>query len=345
VLMFLPQIALLFFFISVLEDSGYLARPAFLMDRMIPRVGLNAHAFIPLLSSFACAIPGIMATRTIRDRRDRLATIMVAPLMTCSARLPVYTLLIAVFFPDLPVLGFFSSRGLILLALYFGGIVAALAVAWSLRNWLLRGERSPLILEMPSYKIPRVRNIGLTVWHSAWEFVKRAGTIILVITILFWFLATHPGPPGEPSDRGARSVQHSYVGQLGTALEPALRPLGFNWKIGVGILSSFAAREVIISTLGTIYQVESGDDQLGSLRQSMLADTDPRTGRPVWSPLVATSLLVFFVFACMCVSTLVTIYSETGKIGWALFVLAYTFALAYLASMAVYQGGLALGFV
>ncbi len=358
VLVFLPQIILLFFFIALLEDTGYMARAAFLMDRIMSRVGLNGQAFIPLLSSFACAIPGILATRTIRDRRDRLVTIAVAPLMTCSARLPVYTLIIAAFFPDVQVLGPLSSRGLILFGLYFGGIFAALAVALALRRSLLRGEKSPLLLEMPSYKLPNARNVLVTLWERSWSFVKRAGTIILVITILLWFLMTHPGnaeladgmrAQGQDEAQVQRGlVRASYLGQFGRTIEPAVRPLGFDWKIGVGLISSFAAREVIISTLGTVYFVGEGGGEGGgsvSLRESMRADVDPVTGRPVWTPLVATSLLVFFVLACMCFPTLITIYGETGKLGWPLFVLVYTFALAYIASLAVYQGGLALGFV
>ena len=354
VLVFLPQIVILFFFIALLEDSGYMARAAFLMDRIMSRVGLNGHAFIPLLSSFACAIPGIMATRTIRDRRDRIATIMVAPLMTCSARLPIYTLLIAAFFPEHAVLGILSSRGLILLGLYFGGIVAALSVAWALKRWLLRGERSPLLLEMPSYKIPNARNVGLTMWERSWSFIKRAGTLILVISVLLWFLITHPHNPELADELRAQGadesriqqelVRASYAGQFGRALEPVIRPLGFDWKIGVGLISSLAAREVIISTLGTFYFAGAEDKESASLRAAMMADINPDTGKKVWTPLVATSLLLFFVFACMCISTLVTIYAETRNLRWPLLVFAYSLVLAYLASLAVYQGGLILGF-
>jgi ferrous iron transport protein B len=354
VLAFLPQIVILFFFIALLEDSGYMARAAFLMDKLMSRVGLNGQAFIPLLSSFACAIPGIMATRTIRERRDRLTTILVAPLMTCSARLPVYTLFIAAFFPEEPVFGVLSSRGLILLGLYLGGIVAALSSAWLLRRSFLRGEKTPLLLEIPSYKLPRARNVGLTLWDSSWEFVKRAGSIILIISVLVWFLASHPTNGvlrekleaegiGE-AEIASRLVADSYLGRFGKMIEPAMKPLGFDWKISVGLVSSFAAREVIISTLGTIYFAGSAEDAPVTLDEAMHADVYPGTDRPVWTPLTATSLLVFFVFACMCISTLVSILIETRNIGWPLFVVAYTFALAYLASLVVYQGGLALGF-
>ena len=353
VLVFLPQIALLFFFIALLEDTGYMARAAFLMDQAMGKVGLNGHAFIPLLSSFACAIPGIIATRTIRERRDRLVTIMVAPLMTCSARLPVYTLLITAFFPERMIFGFLSVRGLILLGLYFGGIFAALVAAWLLKLSLLRGARSPLLLEMPSYKVPSARNVGLTMWDSSWSFLKRAGSIILVLTIILWFLISHPA--NDELARRLRAeglseaqvqselVRSSYMGQVGQAIEPAIRPLGFDWKIGVGLITATAAREMIIGTLGIIYNVEASESESPDLQAAMLSDIDPATGGKVWTPLVASSLLVFFVLACMCFSTLVTIYGETRNLGWPLFVLVYTFALAYLASLAVYQGGLALG--
>lgn len=355
VLVFLPQIVLLFFFIALLEDTGYMARAAFLMDRIMGRVGLNGHAFIPLLSSFACAIPGIMATRTIKDNRDRLVTIMVAPLMTCSARLPVYMLLIAAFFPADHLFGFISLRGLIMLGLYLGGIAAALMAAWVMKRFILKGERSPLLLEMPSYKLPNARNIGLTIWDSSASFVKRAGTIILVITIMLWFLITHPADPAREQELTAQGlspqqvqvemIRNSYMGTFGRLIEPAIAPLGYDWKIGVGLISSFAAREVIISTLGTIYSSSAGEEDTATLSSAMVSDINPETGTAVWTPLVAASVLVFFIFACMCMSTLITIYNETKSLRWPAFVFGYTLILAYGAAFIVYQGGRALGFV
>ena len=354
VLVFLPQIALLFFFIAMLEDTGYMARAAFLMDKVMGSVGLNGHAFIPLLSSFACAVPGILATRTIANRRDRLVTILIAPLMACSARLPVYSLLIAAFFPEYIILGFISLRGLILFSLYFGGVVVALIAAGVLRLTLLRGERSPLLLEMPSYKIPRLRNVGLSLWQNSWAFVKRAGSVILVITIILWYLLSHPANDGLADQLRAQGhpeaevqetlVRSSYMGQIGTALEPAIRPLGYDWKIGVGLVSAMAAREVIIGTMAIIYNAQYPEVKHVDLKAAMLADRDSATGKKVWTPLVAASLLTFFVFACMCTSTLVVIYKESGSFWWVLLVLAYTFALAYVAALVVYQGGAAMGF-
>ena len=354
VLVFLPQIALLFFFIAMLEDTGYMARAAFLMDKVMGSVGLNGHAFIPLLSSFACAVPGILATRTIANRRDRMVTILIAPLMACSARLPVYMLLIAAFFPEHLLFGFISLHGAILFSLYFGGIAVALTAAGLLRLTLLKGERSPLLLEMPSYKIPRLRNIVFSLWQNSWAFVKRAGSVILVITIIVWYLLSHPVNNGLAEELRAAGkpemqvqetlVRSSYMGQIGFALEPAIRPLGYDWKIGVGLISAMAAREVIIGTMAIIYNAQYPEIKQVDLKQAMLADRDPATGKKVWTPLVAASLLTFFVFACMCTSTLIVIYKESGSIWWVLLVIAYTFALAYVAALAVYQGGAALGF-
>ncbi len=354
VLTFLPQIVLLFFFVSLLEESGYMARAAFLMDRVMGRVGLSGHSFIPLLGSFACAVPGILATRTIRDRRNRLVTTLLTPLMPCSARLPLYALLIAAFFPERMLLGFVSLRGMILLLLYIGGVVAALFVAWILKHTLLKDEKTTLLLEMPSYKVPSLRNVGLAIWDSGWSFIRRAGSIILILTIIFWFLISHPAnnelanslrlQGASETEVQRQLVRSSYIGQFGLMIEPAILPLGFDWKIGVGLTTAMAAREVIIGTLAIIYNTESTGEGSLNLKNAMLSDVDPQTGRQVWTPLVAASVLAFFVFACMCTSTLVTIYTETRSIGWTVFVLAYTFALAFLASLAVYQGGLALGF-
>lgn len=352
IIIFLPQIIILFFFISILEDTGYMARAAFLQDRIMSKAGLNGHSFIPLLSSFACAVPGIMATRTIRSEKDRLVTIMVAPLMTCSARLPVYTLLIGAFFPKETLFGFIDIRGIVMTALYLGGIVSALFVAWVLKKLLVKGPRSPLILEMPSYKFPRIKNVGITIWNSVFSFMKRAGTIILLLTIILWFLVSHPAGVEMEKELAAKGMssaeirmektKHSYLGTIGQTIEPVIAPLGYDWKIGVGLISAFAAREVIVGTMAIIYSAGSEEkvEELGTaLKSDKYAD-----GTLVWTPLVAVSLLEFFIFACMCSSTLVTIYKETNTLKWPTFVFLYTLGLAYLASFIVYQGGKLLGF-
>ena len=351
IIIFLPQIIILFFFISILEDTGYMARAAFLQDRIMSKAGLNGHSFIPLLSSFACAVPGIMATRTIRSDKDRLITIMVAPLMTCAARLPVYTLLIGAFFPKRTVLGFMDLRGIVMTMLYLGGIASALLVAWIIKKLLVKGPRSPLILEMPSYKFPRAKNVLITIWNSAWSFLKRAGSIILLLTIILWFLVSHPSGEAlekelaakgfEPSEIQMEMTKNSYLGSLGQFIEPAIKPLGYDWKIGVGLVSAFAAREVIVGTMAIIYSTGSEEEveELGAaLKADKYAD-----GSPVWTPLVAVSLLVFFIFACMCSSTLVTIYKETNTLKWPAFVFLYTLGLAYLFSFIVFQGGKLIG--
>lgn len=351
IVVFLPQIIILFFFISILEDTGYMARAAFLQDRIMSKAGLNGHSFIPLLSSFACAVPGIMATRTIRSDKDRLITIMVAPLMTCAARLPVYTLLIGAFFPKKTVLGFMDLRGIVMTMLYLGGIASALLVAWIIKKLLVKGPRSPLILEMPSYKFPRVKNIAITIWNSAWSFMKRAGTIILLLTVILWFLVSHPS--GEElrkeleatgmsrADIQMEITKNSYLGSLGQLVEPVIKPLGYDWKIGVGLISAFAAREVIVGTMAIIYSTGS-EEAVEELGAALRADKY-KNGQHVWTPLVAVSLLVFFIFACMCSSTLVTIFKETNTLKWPVFVFLYTLGLAYFFSFIVYQGGKLLG--
>jgi len=365
---FLPQLVILFFFLALLEDSGYMARAAFIMDRVMGAVGLPGRAFLPLLSSFACAIPGIMATRTIENRNDRLTTILIAPFMSCSARLPVYALLIGAFIPDRHWLGFIGLRGLTLLALYLFGIVAALAVAWVLKRTVLRGRRPLYVMELPPYRIPTWRSVLLTIRNRCLLFLKRAGTVILAVSILLWFLATYPA--GHPETRALEAraktaaaaghvaeaaqledaaagaaLRHSFAGMLGQAIEPAIRPLGFDWKIGIGLISSFAAREVMVSTMATIYNLESGggNDAEASLRGILPGVTDDRTGLPVYTPLVAISLMVFFALACQCMSTVAIVRRETNSWRWPIFMLVLMNAMAWGASFAVFQGGRLLG--
>jgi ferrous iron transport protein B len=353
VLEFLPQIAILFLLLTLLEDVGYLARAAFLVDRVMRGVGLHGKAFIPLMSSFACAIPGIMATRTIENRRDRLVTILVAPLISCSARLPVYALMIGAFIPD-------GWRSATLLGLYLLSIGAALAAAALLRGTLFRGETSAFLLELPPYKLPRLRYVLQQLGSRCAVFVRQAGTVILAISVVLWFLAWFPrdesiareaesriaaGQPEEGVRRWEAQAQseQSVVGRIGRAMEPALRPLGFDWKIGVGILTSFAAREVLVSTLGIVYGVGDPGESDAELKERLRAERRA-DGTPAFTWLTALSLMVFFVLACQCMSTLAVVKRETNSWRWPLFMFGYMTVLAYLGSLAVYQGGLALGF-
>jgi ferrous iron transport protein B len=323
VLVFLPQILLLFLFIGILEDSGYLARAAVIADRTMARVGLQGKSFIPLLSAYACAVPAIMATRTIENKRDRIATILIAPFMTCSARLPVYTLIIAAFLPDRPFIGpLLGTRAAALLGLYVLGFVAAVVTARLLKSSILRSEHTPFVLEMPPYRCPTLRSLGLRVTERAQVFLKRAGTVILGVSFLLWLLASLPLVHGVPPP-----IEHSFAGQLGHTIEPVIRPLGFNWKIGVGLVCSLAAREVIVSTLGTIYGMEPGKDDV-SLQHALQRDL---------SPAGAASLLVFFAFAMQCMSTLAVVRRETGGWKWPAIQFAYMSALAYVSSFVVYQ--------
>jgi ferrous iron transport protein B len=333
VIAFVPQIALLFGLLYLLEDVGYLARAAFVVDRLMGRVGLEGRAFVALLSSYACAVPGIMATRTIPSPRDRLVTILVAPLMTCSARLPVYALLIGAFVPAVPVWGPFRLQGLVLLALYMTGGVSALIVAALLKRTLLPSAALPFYLELPSYRMPTAKLWISQVWKSAWSFLKRAGTIILTVSVVLWVLLhfprTEPPPDASPAEAARLTLEHSFAGAAGHAIEPVIAPLGFDWKIGVGLLASLAAREVIVATLAQIYASSDADV---SLRAAIRADVNPDTGRPVFDPPTVAALLVFFVFALQCLSTLAVMARETGGWRWPAFAFGYLLALAYAAS-------------
>ncbi|MBI3920895.1 MAG: ferrous iron transport protein B [Armatimonadetes bacterium] len=346
VVVFLPQILFLFLFLAVLDDSGYLARAAFIMDKLMSSVGLHGRSFIPLMSSFACAIPGIMATRTIDNRRDRLLTILLAPLMSCSARLPVYTLMIAAFIPNTRVWGFFRLPGLALLSMYLLGILMATAVGWLFRQTLFPGKPAPFLMELPPYRSPALRNVAITMWEQGWQFLSRAGTIILSISIVLWFLASYPHyrpKPGEsPAAVAGAQIRHSYAGRLGRLIEPVVQPLGFDWKIGIGLVGSFAAREVLISTLSTVYNVGNADESSVTLREALRRERRP-DGRPVYTPLVAVCLMVYFVLAFQCVSTLAVVKRETNSWGWPLFMMGYLTTLAYVVTFALYQVGKAMG--
>jgi ferrous iron transport protein B len=337
VVIFLPQILILFFFLGLLEDTGYMARAAFIMDRLMSKVGLHGKSFIPMLSSFACAIPGIMATRTIENRKDRLVTILVAPLMSCSARLPVYTLMIAVL---LPVENLFIKAG-IMLSMYLTGLVAALVMAWIFKRTLLKSETPMLLLELPPYRWPSFRTILLRMWERGWIFLRRAGTVILALSIILWALLTYPKPT-NPEAKPAEAIAHSFGGRMGHTIEPLIRPLGYDWKIGVGLIGSFAAREVFVGTMGIVYNIEDADETSAPLRDTMMAEKHP-DGRPVFTPLVCIGLMVFYVLAMQCVSTVAIVRRETNSWSWPLFQIAYMTALAWFGAFIVYQGGRLLG--
>ncbi len=364
VVVFLPQILLLFLFISLLEDSGYMARAAFLMDKLMSRVGLHGKAFLPLISSFACAIPGIMATRTIESRRDRFATILIAPFMSCSARLPVYTLMIATFFAGQTVLGFISLGAVLMLAMYALGILVAVAVAAILKRTLLKAPPPPFLMELPPYRLPNLRTVFQNMLTRAWLFLKRAGTVILAISIILWALMYFPrlgsppyeggvdaasadgvvlSPAPEPSSE-AEQLKNSFAGKLGHTIEPVIKPLGFDWKIGVALIASFAAREVLVSTLSIIYNVGKDEDAQSETLVSAVRDAKTDDGRPAWTPLTALTLMVFFVLAMQCMSTIAVVRRETNSWSWPLFMLGYMTAIAYIGAFITYQGGKALGF-
>jgi len=349
VLVFLPQIAILFLFIGLLEHSGYMARAAFLMDRLMRRVGLHGKSFIPMLSGYACAVPGIMATRTIEDPKDRLATILVVPLMSCSARLPVYTLLIGTFVPATSLIPGLTLQGATMLAMYLLGTVVALGMAALFKRTLLKGPVRPMILELPPYRWPSLRSLGVSVAQRCQLFLRRAGTVILSLSILLWAMATYPKVADDatrsPEAQQEAQLAHSVLGRIGQGIEPLVRPLGYDWKIGVSIAASFAAREVFVSTMGTIYGVGSEDET--ALRERLLAERRP-DGAPAYTPLIAVGLMVFYVFALMCISTVAVTVREAGggRIGWqwAAIQFAYMLGLAYGAAWLVYAGGRALGF-
>ncbi len=338
VVIFLPQILILFLFIGLLESTGYMARAAFIMDRLMSRVGLNGKSFIPLLSSHACAIPGIMATRTIEDPKDRLVTILVAPLMSCSARLPVYLLMIAALVPGdtVPLL---TKIGLMLL-MYGLGVGGAFFFAWLFKRTLLKGEPPMMIMELPPYRFPSWLNVLQQMLERAWIFLRRAGTVILGISIVLWFLAAYPKAPEgtTPTDQLAQS----FAGRAGHAIEPVIKPLGFDWQIGIGLISSFAAREVFVSTMSVVFNTEATDDDTEPLRQALLKAKWP-DGRALFTPLTCFSLMIFYVFAMQCMSTIAIVKRETNSWRWPLFQTAYMTGTAWLLSLLVYQIGTALG--
>jgi ferrous iron transport protein B len=376
VVIFLPQILILFFFLGLLEDTGYMARAAFIMDRIMKRVGLSGRSVVPMLSGFACAVPGIMATRTIDNQRDRLVTIMVVPLMTCAARLPVYTLLISAFIPAGALFGVVGYQGLTLLLLYVLGVVFATAAAWVLKRFVGRGESSVFVMELPPYRMPRLRDVLWRMVERSRLFLTRAGTIIFAVAVVLWFLASYPEAGSKPEiearraeltqllsaaaegkrsaeleaglaalddEQAAYALSESAMGHMGRFIEPAIAPLGYDWKIGVALVASLAAREVAVSALGTIYSIQDADETSLPLVERMRADVDRRTGKPSWTPLVAASLMIFFVIACQCLATVAVVKRETASWRWPLFLFGYMTALAWAAAFVTYQGGSLLG--
>ena len=331
VIVFLPQILILFFFILLLEDSGYLPRAAFLLDTLMGKVGLSGRAFIPLLSSFACAIPGVMATRTIANWKDRLATIMVAPLMTCSARLPVYALLIGAFVPNRDV-GWFNLRGLTLFGLYVAGVASAMGVAWVFKKVWMKSRYQPLMLELPPYRMPGLRNLLLGLWERGRIFMRRVGTIIFSLMVLLWFLSTYPSPP---LGAAGPAIQYSLAGMLGQALQHVFAPIGFNWQISIALVPGLAAREVAVGALGTVYSMSAAGNAVADSLSPVIAQG--------WSLATAYSLLAWYVFAPQCISTLVVVKRETNSWRYPLIMAAYLFALAYVAAFITYRSTLWLG--
>lgn len=350
VLIFIPQIAILFAFISILEESGYMSRVVFLMDKIMRKVGLSGKSVVPLISGMACAIPAIMATRNIENLKERLITIFVTPLISCSARLPVYTILIALVIPEQHVFGFLNVQGLVLLGLYLLGFGSALISAWLLKKVIKTKQRSFLIMELPTYKKPRWKNVGLSIFEKVQTFAFEAGKIIVAISIVLWVLASY-GPSKEMdaaeevvtssfkgkdysdneylSRLAAYKLEHSYAAILGKAIEPAIKPLGFDWKIGIALVTSFAAREIFVGTMATLYSVQAGGDEVTSLKQKMKNEVNPETGQPVFTLPVGLSLMIFYVFAMQCMSTLAIVYRETKSLKWPVLQTIYMSGLAY----------------
>ncbi|HHW4679012.1 MAG TPA: ferrous iron transporter B [Xylella sp.] len=333
VVMFLPQILILFAFILVLEESGYLPRAAFLLDRPMVLAGLSGRSFIPLLSSFACAVPGIMSTRSIQDPRDRLATMLVAPLMTCSARLPVYTLLIGAFVPPKLLWGPINQQGVVLFGLYMAGILSALVVSWTIKKWRRDKSEHPLLLELPSYRLPHLRDVVLGLWERAAIFLKRVGGIILALTVLLWFLLSFPEPPSGVTDP---AIHYSFAGRIGHVLAVFFAPLGFSWQICIALIPGLAAREVAVSSLATVYALSASNEDMAVRALSPVIQDG-------WSLATALSLLVWYIYAPMCISTLATIKRETNSWKYMAMTAGYLFGLAYLAALATYQVALLLG--
>jgi ferrous iron transport protein B len=342
ILIFLPQILFLMFFLTILEDTGYMARVAFMMDKVMNKIGLHGKSVLPLMSGYACAIPGIMASRTIDNWKERLVTIMVLPLMSCSARLPIYTLMIGAFIPNITILGVLNLQGVTMVMMYFLGTFTAMLIAAFISHFISESGSSSFVMEMPPYRMPLSVSIFRDIINRGKLFIVNAGKIIMAISIVLWLLASFPKSDfhGKPVP-----IQNSYAGQIGQLIEPVIAPLGFDWKIGVGLITSFAAREVMVSTLATLYNVEEEGDDVVGIALALKNDINPNTGNPRYTPLVALSLMVFYVYAAQCMATFAIVRNETNTWKWPIIMIIYMTSLAYLGSFIVYQGGQMLGFV
>lgn len=358
VMVFIPQIALLFAFISMLEDTGYMSRVTFMMDKLMRKVGLSGKSVVPLIGGLACAVPAIMSARTIESWKDRIITIMVTPLVSCSARLPIYTLLISLVVPKKMLLGFINLQGIAMMSLYLLSIITAVLVAWIMKLIIKSDLKSYFIMELPVYRMPRWNNVGITMYESVKTFVTEAGKVIVAVSIILWVLASY-GPSNkfeliekkyqtpeiinsfspEEINRliASEKLENSYAGLLGKSIEPGIRPLGFDWKIGIALITSFAAREVFVGTMATLYSVDGDDTKMESVREKMANATNPNTGEIVFTTATAFSLMIFYAFAMQCMSTMAVVYRETKNIKWPLIQFAYMLALAYVASFVVYQ--------
>ncbi len=358
VLIFIPQIAILFGFIAILEDTGYMARITFLMDRAMRKVGLSGKSVVPMIGGLACAVPSIMAARNIESWKDRMITIMVTPLMSCAARLPVYTLLISLVVPDDKVWGFFNLQGLALMAMYLIGTLGAIVVAWVMKVLIRAKERSYFILELPVYRTPRWKNVLLTMYEKVSTFVFQVGKVIITLSVILWVLASY-GPPSRiaaveekyestaylstlPEEeremhKSSELLENSYIGIMGKAIEPVIRPLGFDWKIGIALITSFAAREVFVGTMATIYSVQDDEENATPIREKMATARDPQTGELIYTTATAFALMIFYAFAMQCISTIAVVYRETKSWKWPLIQTTYMTVLAYVASLLVYQ--------
>lgn len=358
IVIFVPQIAILFAFISILEDTGYMARVTFLMDKMMSKVGLSGKSVVPMIGGLACAVPSIMAARNIESWKDRMITIMVTPLVSCSARLPVYILIISLIIPNERIFGFINKQGLALMAMYLIGLAAAVVVAWVMKFILKARERSYFIMELPVYRMPRWKNVFLTVYEKSRTFIFEAGKVIIAISIVLWVMASFgPGDRFQNIDNkyatvlkdstqnaehiqsliSSEKLENSYVGILGHWIEPAIRPLGYDWKIGIALITSFAAREAFVGTMATIYSVDGGDEDTDTIRERMAASTNSKTGLPVYSFATGISLMLFYAFAMQCMSTVAVVYRETKSWKWPMIQLVYMTALAYVAALVAYQ--------
>ena len=340
IVIFLPQILLLMFFMILLEDTGYMTRITFIMDKFMRKMGLHGKSILPIMSGYACAIPGIVSTRTIDSWKERLITILILPLVSCSARLPVYVLMIGAFIPDIYIYNFIGLQGLIMVVMYFLGTVTAFVLAKTFSRFLSERSNPTFIMELPPYRTPIMGSVLKQVYNRGKLFLLDAGKIIMTISIVLWFLVSFP-----KDEFGTTSIDQSYAGKVGHFIEPAIAPLGFDWKIGIGLITSFAAREVVVSTLSMIYNIEDEGDDMVRLKDAMQNDVDPRTGRHVYTPLVALSLMIFYVYAAQCMATFAVVRTETNTWKWPIFMIVYMTLLAYFMSLLVFQGGRFLGFM